>query len=184
VTLKQKVRLFVKIQAATFAIGLAFIIRDKAEHGTTLQLLFDNVRQALLGSDEYPPRTGWLFLLPLFGTFLYFIRTDRRPRHLKEVVFKWSILFLVMEFTTEWTKYGWGQATTDFPVMLVRYAAGGALAAAVWWLIERSPRTHPDSFYKPHGHGHGHHHANGHHGRGHGHGHDQETEATPAKRGH
>jgi hypothetical protein len=26
--------------------------------------------------------------------------------------------------------------------MLMRYLAGGALAAAVWWLIERSPRMH------------------------------------------
>ena len=136
-TLKQKVRLFVKIQAATFAIGVAFIIRENADH----------------------------------GTFLYFLRTDRRPRNMKQVFFKWSILFLILEFTTEWTKYGWGQATTDFPVLLVRYAAGGALAAAVWWLIERSPRTHPDAFYKPHGHGHHH-------------GHASTPSAGPTKRGH
>jgi hypothetical protein len=174
VTLKQKVRLFVKIQAATFAIGLAFIIRENAEHGFTLQMTYNHVREALFG-DEDPSRTRWLFLLPLFGTFLYFIRTDRRPRNMKQVFFKWSILFLIMEFTTEWTKFGWGQATSDFPVLLVRYAAGGALAAAVWWLIERSPRTHPDSFYKPYGHGHHH---------GHHHGHAPASAAEPAKRGH
>ncbi len=173
-TLKQKVRLFVKIQAATFAIGLAFIIRQHAEHGMTLQGTYDQVREVLFGDAE-PGQTRWLFILPLFGTFLYFLRTDRRPRDMKQVFLKWSVLFLVMEFTTEWTKYGWGQATTDFPVLLVRYAAGGALAAAVWWLIERSPRTHPDSFYKHHGHPHAHHH---------GHGHGQAAAAEPAKRGH
>jgi len=170
VTLKQKVGLFVKIQAATFAIGLAFIIRENAEHGFTLQLTYDHVCAALFG-DEDPNRTRWLFLLPLFGTFLYFLRTDRRPRNLKQVFFKWSILFLILEFTTEWTKNGWAQATTDLPVFLVRYAAGGALAAAVWWLIERSPRTHPDAFYKPHVHGHNH-------------GHGSSPSAGPTKRGH
>ena len=175
-TLKQKVRLFVKIQAATFAIGLAFIIRENAEHGFTLQMTYNHVREALFG-DEDPTRTRWLFLLPLFGTFLYFVRTDRRPRNLKQVFFKWSILFLILEFTTEWTKYGWGQATTDLPVLLVRYAAGGTLAAAVWWLIERSPRTHPDSFYKPHGHHHG-------HGNGHGRSHGHASPAVPPKSGH
>ena len=185
-TLKQKVRLFVKVQVATFAIGLTFIIRENAEHGFTLQMTYNHVCDALFGGDDYPGRTRWLFLLPLFGTFLYFLRTDRRPRNIKQVFFKWSILFLIMEFVTEWTKYGWGQATTDFPVLMVRYAASGALAAAVWWLIERSPRTHPDSFYKPHGHGHGHHHAHGHHGRSHAHGHVEATApaAEPTKRSH
>ncbi len=154
-TLKQKVWLFAKIQAATFAIGLAFIIRENAEHGATLQITYERVKEALLG-DSNPARTRWLFLLPLFGTLLYFIRVDRRPRRMKQVFFKWSILFLIMEFTTEWTKFGWGQATSDLPVMLIRYAAGGALAAAVWWLIERSPRTHPDAYYRPHGPSHGH----------------------------
>lgn len=146
-TLKQKVRLFVKIQAATFAIGLAFIIRENADHGFTLQMTYDHVHVALFGDDLDLNRPRWLFLLPLFGIFLYFLRTDRRPRNLKHVFFKWSILFLILEFTTEWTKHGLGQATTDLPLLLVRYAAGGILAAAVWWLIERSPRTHPDSFY-------------------------------------
>ncbi len=174
-TLKQKVRLFVKIQAATFAIGLAFIIRENAEHGFTLQMTYNHVQEALFGDPLDPNRTRWLFLLPLFGTFLYFLRTDRRPRNLKNVFFKWSILFLVLEFITEWTRYGWGQATADLPVLLVRYAAGGTLAAAVWWLIERSPRTHPDSFYKPHGN---------HHGHGHGHASPAVPPTVPPKRGH
>ena len=54
-----------------------------------------------------------------------------------------------MEFTTEWTKYGWGEATAELPLMLLQYLAGGALAAAVWWLIEKSPRVH-----ETHGRGH------------------------------
>lgn len=154
-TLKQKVRLFAKIQAATFAIGLAFIVRENAEHGSSIAITFERVKEVLLG-DSDPTQTRWLFLLPLLGTFLYFLRVDRRPRTMRQVFFKWSILFLILEFTTEWTKVGWGQATSDFPVMLIRYTAGGALAAAVWWLIERSPRTHPDTYYRQHGHGHSH----------------------------
>jgi len=168
VTLKQKVGLFLKIQAATFVIGLAFIVREKAGHGVSLDVVYRQVMDGLFGGAD-PTHTRWLFLLPLFGMFLYFLRTDPRPRSLRQVFVKWSVLFLVMEFMTEWTKYGWTQATADLPVMLLRYAAGGALATAVWWLIERSPRTHPDSFYAGHGHGHAH-------------GHASSTE--PHKRGH
>jgi hypothetical protein len=92
---------------------------------------------------------GWLILLPLYGTCLFFLRVDQRIRGLRQAFVKWSVLFLVMEFTTEWTKYGWGEATAELPLMLVRYLAGGALAAAVWWLIEKSPRVH-----ESHGRGH------------------------------
>ena len=59
-TLKQKVRLFVKIQAATFAIGLAFIIRENSEHGFTLQMTYDHVRLALFGDAHFSSsRWGW-----------------------------------------------------------------------------------------------------------------------------
>jgi hypothetical protein len=152
-SLKRKAQLFGKIQVITFVLGIAFIVRSHTEHGVPLDVVIDSTKESLFGPD------GWFYRLCLYGTCLFFIRTDKKPRHLKQVFIKWSLLFLVMEFITEWTKYGWNQASLDFPVMLLRYAAGGALAAAVWWLIECSPRSHPNdhsSHHHHHGHGHGH----------------------------
>lgn len=145
---KRKAQLFGKIQVITFVLGIAFIVRSHTEHGTPFEIVLESTKESLFGPD------GWFYRLCLYGTCLFFIRTDKKPRHLKQVFIKWSLLFLVMEFITDWTKYGWNQASLDFPVMLMRYAAGGAMAAATWWLIERSPRSHPHDTHVPH-HGHG-----------------------------
>jgi hypothetical protein len=159
VLLKKRLALFLKIQAVAFVIGTGFILRNTANRvieeqqravnlgmeppfASTLQEALGRVGQIFLTE-------GWLILLPLYGTCLFFLRVDQRIKGLRQAFVKWSVLFLVMEFTTEWTKYGWTEATAELPLMLIRYLAGGALAAAVWWLIERSPRVH-----ETHGRGH------------------------------
>ncbi len=151
VLLKKRLSLFLKIQAVAFVIGTGFILRNTAN-----RVIEDQQRAVNLGMD--PPfasalqealarvgqtflAEGWLILLPFYGTCLFFLRVDQRIRGLRHAFVKWSVLFLVMEFTTEWTKYGWTEATAELPLMLIRYLAGGALAAAVWWLIECSPRV-------------------------------------------
>ena len=164
---KRTAKLFGKIQIVTFLLGMAFILRSHTEHGTSFAVVIDSTKESLFGPD------GWFYRLLLYGTCLFLIRTDKKPRNLRQVFIKWSVLFLVMEFITDWTKYGWHQASVDFPVMLLRYLSGGALAAAVWWLIERSPRTHPHD-------GHSHHH-HGHHGS---HGHHRHHTTTVAKGEH
>lgn len=158
--LKKRLFLFLKIQVVAFVIGTGFILRNTAN-----RVIEEQKRLVNLGMDAPFDSTfqetlrrlghtfvddGWLILLPLYGTCLFFLRVDQRIRSLRQAFIKWSVLFLVMEFTTEWTKFGWTEATAELPVMLIRYLAGGALAAAVWWLIERSPRVHD-------GHGRGHH---------------------------
>ena len=158
--LKKRLFLFLKIQVIAFVIGTGFILRNTAN-----RVIEEQKRAVNVGMDAPFASTleetlrrlghtfvddGWLILLPLYGTCLFFLRVDQRIRTLRQAFIKWSVLFLVMEFTTEWTKFGWTDATAELPVMLIRYLAGGALAAAVWWLIERSPRVHE-------GHGRGHH---------------------------
>lgn len=158
--IKKRLFLFLKIQVVAFVIGTGFILRNTAN-----RVIEEQKRHVNLGMDAPFDSTfqetlrrlghtfvddGWLILLPLYGTCLFFLRVDQRIRSLRQAFVKWSVLFLVMEFTTEWTKFGWTEATAELPVMLIRYLAGGALAAAVWWLIERSPRVHD-------GHGRGHH---------------------------
>ena len=158
--LKKRLFLFLKIQVVAFVIGTGFILRNTAN-----RVIEEQKRLVNLGMDAPFDSTfqetlrrlghtfvddGWLILLPLYGTCLFFLRVDQRIRSLRQAFIKWSVLFLVMEFTTEWTKFGWTEATAELPVMLIRYLAGGALAAAVWWLIERSPRVDD-------GHGRGHH---------------------------
>lgn len=158
--IKKRLFLFLKIQVVAFVIGTGFILRNTAN-----RVIEEQKRHVNLGMDAPFDSTfqetlrrlghtfvddGWLILLPLYGTCLFFLRVDQRIRSLRQAFVKWSVLFLVMEFTTEWTKFGWTEATAELPVMLIRYMAGGALAAAVWWLIERSPRVHD-------GHGRGHH---------------------------
>ena len=160
--LKKRLFLFLKIQVVAFVIGTGFILRN-----TGNRVIEEQKRLVNLGMDAPFDSTfqetlrrlghtfvdeGWLILLPLYGTCLFFLRVDQRIRSLRQAFIKWSVLFLVMEFTTEWTKFGWTEATAELPVMLIRYLAGGALAAAVWWLIERSPRVH-----EGHGHGRAHH---------------------------
>ena len=158
--IKKRLFLFLKIQVVAFVIGTGFILRNTAN-----RVIEEQKRLVNLGMDAPFDSTfqetlrrlghtfvddGWLILLPLYGTCLFFLRVDQRIRSLRQAFVKWSVLFLVMEFTTEGTKFGWTEATAELPVMLIRYLAGGALAAAVWWLIERSPRVHD-------GHGRGHH---------------------------
>jgi hypothetical protein len=152
VLLKKRLSLFLKIQAVTFVIGMGFILRNTAnrvieEQQRAVNLGYDppfasTLEEALRRVGQIFLTEGWLTLLPLYGTCLFFLRVDQRIRGLRQAFVKWSVLFLVMEFTTEWTKYGWTEATAELPLMLIRYLAGGALAAAVWWLIERSPRVH------------------------------------------
>ena len=118
--LKKRLSLFLKIQAVTFVIGTGFILRNTAS-----RVMEEQQRAVNLG--EVPPfastlgetlgrvgqiflTEGWLILLPLYGTCLFFLRVDQRIRGLRQAFVKWSVLFLVMEFTTEWTKYGWGAA--------------------------------------------------------------------------
>lgn len=160
--LKKRLLLFLKIQVVAFVIGTGFILRNTASRvieeqkrlvNLGMDAPFDSTfRETLRRLGQTFVDDGWLILLPLYGTCLFFLRVDQRIRSLRQAFIKWSVLFLVMEFTTEWTKFGWGEATAELPVMLIRYLAGGALAAAVWWLIEKSPRVH-----EPHGHGRGHH---------------------------
>jgi len=162
VVLKKRLLLFLKIQVVAFVIGTGFILRNTASRvieeqkrlvNLGMDAPFDSTfRETLRRLGQTFVDDGWLILLPLYGTCLFFLRVDQRIRSLRQAFIKWSVLFLVMEFTTEWTKFGWGEATAELPVMLIRYLAGGALAAAVWWLIEKSPRVH-----EPHGHGRGHH---------------------------
>ena len=157
--IKKRLLLFLKIQAVAFVIGTSFILRNTAnlvieeqQRATNLGSSppFDStLQEALRRAGQIFVAEGWLILLPLYGTCLFFLRVDQQIRSLRQAFVKWSVLFLVMEFTTEWTKYGWTEATSELPLMLIRYLAGGALAAAVWWLIQCSPRV-PDASGRGH----------------------------------
>lgn len=153
VTLKEKTWLFLKIEAAAFAIGGAFILRDislqvlkekKASLAAGVPPAFDSpMGESLRRLSVALAHDHWFFLLPFYGVCLFAIRTDLMSRTLHHVFIKWSVMFFVMEFTTEWTKYGWDSVSADLPVQLMRYLSGGLIAAAVWWLIEKSPRFKP-----------------------------------------
>ncbi|MGA0133953.1 MAG: hypothetical protein ACO3ND_06315 [Opitutales bacterium] len=134
--LRRKAKLFLQLQLVTFAVGLALLLRAHTEKGTTFQAALDGT---LLDMQT----NGWFLLLPFFGLCLFLLRTDPRPRRTRQVFVKWSMIFLVMEFTTQWTREGWAVASSSFPVMALRFASAGAMAAAIWWLMERSPRVHP-----------------------------------------
>jgi hypothetical protein len=152
VLLKKRLYLFLRIQLVAFVIGASFILRNTAsrvieEQQRAVNLGYEPpfasaMQEALRRLGHTFLTDGWLILLPLYGTCLFFLRVDQRIRGLRQAFIKWSVLFFLMEFTTEWTKYGWAEASAELPLMLMRYLAGGALAAAVWWLIERSPRMH------------------------------------------
>ena len=153
VSLKEKILLFLKIEAATFAIGGAFILRDislqvlkekKASIAAGVPPAFESpMGESIRRLSTALAHEHWLFLLPFYGVCLFAIRTDLMSRTLHHVFIKWSVMFFVMEFTTEWTKYGWDAVSADLPVQLMRYLSGGLIAAAVWWLIEKSPRLKP-----------------------------------------
>lgn len=137
--LKDKLTLFAKIQLVTFIIGVAFIFRDNVTQGMGLTRAMNLTSKILLGAniENHKP---WLFLLPFYGTCLFLIRTDLISQTIWSVFKKWSLVFFILQFTTDWTMYGWDKASSDFPVMILRYISGGALAACTWWLIECSPR--------------------------------------------
>jgi len=137
--MKAKLALFAKIQLVTFIIGVAFIFRDNVTQGMGLTKAMHLTSKILFGAniENHKP---WLLLLPFYGTCLFLIRTDLISQTIWSVFKKWSLVFFILQFTTDWTMYGWEKASSDFPVMILRYIAGGALAASVWWLIERSPR--------------------------------------------
>lgn len=139
----RRAKLFLQLQAVTFAVGIALLVRAHTERGTT-------VKQALDGTLMDMQTNGWFLLLPFFGLCLFLLRTDPKPRFTRQVFLKWSAIFLVMEFTTQWTREGWAAATASFPVMALRFGSAGAMAAAVWWLMERSPRVHPPHAHAPH----------------------------------
>lgn len=134
--LPRRARLFLQLQLVTFAVGTALLLRSHTEKGTTF-------REALDGTFLDMRTNGWFLLLPFFGLCLFLLRTDPRPKRTRQVFVKWTLIFLVMEFTTQWTREGWAVATASFPVMALRFGSAGAMAAAVWWLMERSPRVHP-----------------------------------------
>mgnify|MGYP003330971351 CR=1 FL=1 len=137
--MKAKLALFAKIQLVTFIIGVAFIFRDNVTQGMGLTKAMHVTSKILFGAniENHKP---WLFLLPFYGTCLFLIRTDLISQSIWSVFKKWSLVFFILQFTTDWTMYGWEKASSDFPVMILRYISGGALAASVWWLIECSPR--------------------------------------------
>lgn len=139
--LPRRARLFLQLQLVTFAVGTALLLRSHTEKGTS-------VKAALDGTLLDMQTNGWFMLLPFFGLCLFLLRTDSRMRRTRQVFVKWTVIFLVMEFTTQWTREGWAVATASFPVMALRFGSAGAMAAAVWWLMERSPRVHAP------GHGH------------------------------
>ena len=139
--LPRRARLFLQLQLVTFAVGTALLLRSHTEKGTS-------VKAALDGTLLDMQTNGWFLLLPFFGLCLFLLRTDSRMRRTRQVFVKWTVIFLVMEFTTQWTREGWAVATASFPVMALRFGSAGAMAAAVWWLMERSPRVHPPA----HGH--------------------------------
>lgn len=139
--LPRRARLFLQLQLVTFAVGTALLLRSHTEKGTS-------VKAALDGTLLDMQTNGWFLLLPFFGLCLFLLRTDSRMRRTRQVFVKWTLIFLVMEFTTQWTREGWAVATASFPVMALRFGSAGAMAAAVWWLMERSPRVHAP------GHGH------------------------------
>ncbi len=139
--LPRRARLFLQLQLVTFAVGTALLLRSHTEKGTS-------VKAALDGTLLDMQTNGWFLLLPFFGLCLFLLRTDSRMRRTRQVFVKWTLIFLVMEFTTQWTREGWAVATASFPVMALRFGSAGAMAAAVWWLMERSPRVHPPA----HGH--------------------------------
>jgi len=136
-----RARLFLQLQLVTFAEGTALLLRSHTEKGTS-------VKAALDGTLLDMQTNGWFLLLPFFGLCLFLLRTDSRMRRTRQVFMKWTLIFLVMEFTTQWTREGWAVATSSFPVMALRFGSAGAMAAAVWWLMERSPRVHAPA----HGH--------------------------------
>lgn len=142
--LPRRARLFLQLQLVTFTVGTALLLRARTERGTT-------VSQAFEGTLLDMQTNGWFLLLPFFGLCLFLLRTDPRPKHVRQVFLKWTVIFLVMEFTTQWTRVGWAAATDSLPVMALRFGSAGAMAAAVWWLMECSPRVHPTG----HGHAHG-----------------------------
>lgn len=133
--LPRRARLFLQLQLVTFAVGTALLLRSHTEKGTS-------VKAALDGTLLDMQTNGWFLLLPFFGLCLFLLRTDSRMRRTRQVFVKWTVIFLVMEFTTQWTREGWAVATASFPVMALRFGSAGAMAAAVWWLMERSPRVH------------------------------------------
>ena len=139
--LPRRARLFLQLQLVTFAVGTALLLRSHTEKGTS-------VKAALDGTLLDMQTNGWFLLLPFFGLCLFLLRTDSRMRRTRQVFVKWTVIFLVMEFTTQWTREGWAVAAASFPVMALRFGSAGAMAAAVWWLMERSPRVHPPA----HGH--------------------------------
>lgn len=139
--LPRRARLFLQLQLVTFAVGTALLLRSHTEKGTS-------VKAALDGTLLDMQTNGWFLLLPFFGLCLFLLRTDSRMRRTRQVFVKWTVIFLVMEFTTQWTREGWAVATASFPVMALRFGSAGAMAAAVWWLMERSPRVHAPA----HGH--------------------------------
>jgi len=141
--LPRRARLFLQLQLVTFAVGTALLLRSHTEKGTS-------VKAALDGTLLDMQTNGWFLLLPFFGLCLFLLRTDPRPKSLRHVFVKWTVIFLVMEFTTQWTREGWAVATASLPVMALRFGSAGAMAAAVWWLMERSPRVHPPA--PSHGH--------------------------------
>ncbi len=150
VKLKDKLILFLKIEALTLVIGLSFILRHvalgvikdkKAALVAVLPVPFmSSAAETLKRFSAVMVNDQWLYLLPFYGACLFAIRIDLVSRSLRDVFLKWSLLFFIMEFTTEWTKYGWDTVSADLPVQLARYLTGGLMAAGVWWLMERSPR--------------------------------------------
>ncbi len=134
--LPRRARLFLQLQAVTFAVGTALLLRAHTEKGTT-------AAQAVDGTLLDMQTNGWFLMLPFFGLCLFLLRTDPRPRRTRQVFLKRSVISLVKAFTTPWTREGWAVATSSFPVMALRFGSAGAMAAAVWWLMERSPRVHP-----------------------------------------
>lgn len=114
-----------------FVIGASFILRNTAsrvieEQQRAVNLGYEppfasTLQEALRRLGHTFLTDGWLILLPLYGTCLFFLRVDQRIRSLRQAFIKWSVLFLLMEFTTEWTKYGWAETSAELPLMLMRY---------------------------------------------------------------
>jgi hypothetical protein len=137
--MKAKLALFAKIQLVTFIIGIAFIFHGNVSQGMGLTKALHVTSKILYGAN-LENQKPWIFLLPFYGTCLFLIRTDLVSQSIWSVFKKWSLIFFILQFTTDWTMYGWDKASADFSVMILRYISGGALAAGVWWLIECSPR--------------------------------------------
>ena len=126
VKLKDKLILFLKIEALTLVIGLSFILRHvalgvikdkKAALVAQLPVPFmSSVAETLKRLSNVIVHDQWMYLLPFYGACLFAIRIDLVSRSLRDVFLKWSLLFFIMEFTTEWTKYGWDTVSADFPI--------------------------------------------------------------------